>query len=60
MQVGKEILENKKISKYYGSLYEDLKTDNTFALSYHLVFILRRIFMCIIYLYWTHIPGQQI
>ena len=51
MTVEPKRLESKLVIRKYGHLFESLNTKSQRALSYNLVFVLRRIAMCLMFLF---------
>ena len=55
-----EVLLRSAYKKRIFTLYENLKTTKKSSLFFNVVFIYRRIAMCIVYLFFVDIPALQI
>ena len=53
-----EKLESRKMKSKFGHLYETLKPQSKMALSYYLIFIARRMILCVIFLLMQETPAQ--
>ena len=57
MTVEPERLESKLVIRKYGHLFESLNAKSKSALSYNLVFVIRRIAMCLLFLFVQSVPS---
>jgi hypothetical protein len=57
LMMSKDNLASTSYKRKLGYLYESLKSDNQFALSYYLIFLVRRMILCAIFLGMQETPA---